>query len=66
MNKYWKQAKVARKARRKGRMCLSKRRYATAEEAYQKGNETYACPYCKGWHRSGSLATFAASLRGRR
>jgi len=32
--------------------CLNKHRYETEEEAYQKGQDTYPCVYCGGYHRT--------------
>lgn len=56
MNKYKAHSRRAQKARKLAAMCGNKHRYATEEEAFQKGQSTYQCPHCKGWHRSGKLA----------
>ena len=56
MNKYKDQSRKAQKARKLEAMCTSKRRYETEQEAYQKGQRSYLCPYCRGWHRSGAFA----------
>ena len=32
--------------------CGRKRRFESLEEAYQKGQSTYKCRYCGGWHRA--------------
>jgi hypothetical protein len=42
--------------------CQRKRRYNTEAEAYQKGQSTYHCKHCNGWHRSGALATLISRL----
>ncbi len=63
MNKYRAESRKAQKARRQERMCERKAAYETREEAYQKGQESYHCPYCGKWHRSGSVAKLAAMLR---
>lgn len=62
MNKYKAQASKARQAYRRARRCENKTRYATEAEAYQKGQDSYRCPYCNGWHRSGSLTSLAVKL----
>ncbi|MGV3664273.1 MAG: hypothetical protein ACO1TE_29140 [Prosthecobacter sp.] len=63
MNKYRAQSLEAQKARKKARKCDTKRRYATRDEALQKGQEVYQCHHCHGWHRSGQIASLAAELR---
>jgi hypothetical protein len=40
----------------------SKRRYETAEAAYQKGQEVYQCRYCYGYHRSGKFGRWLKEL----
>ena len=65
VNKYREQVAAAQQARRLERMCLSKSAYASAADARQKGQRTYQCPFCKLWHRSGSLARLAASVKRR-
>lgn len=62
-NKYEAQARVAQKKRREEKMCTRKHQYASREEAEQPGQRVYNCPFCGLWHRSGSLATLAATLR---
>lgn len=47
-------------------MCGEKRRYETEEAAFQKGQRSYHCPHCKGWHRSGQLAKLIAQVRRRK
>lgn len=63
MNKYKAQARAARKQRKKQRMCESKVRFETEAAAFQKGQRSYLCPHCLGWHRSGALASFIADLK---
>lgn len=65
-NKYRAESKAAQARRRAERSCERKHRYATEAEAQQKGQTTYACPLCNGWHRSGSLGRLVARVRGRR
>jgi hypothetical protein len=47
---------------RRWKMCERKRKYATREEAFQKGQEVYQCKHCGYWHRSGSLASLVAKV----
>lgn len=63
MNKYEQQSREAQARRRAERMCTSKRRYDSEAAAYQKGQRSYHCPHCKGWHRSGALASLVAKVR---
>lgn len=63
MNKYKTQSRHAQRLRKKARQCDQKRRYATPEEAQQKGQQVYQCPQCNGWHRSGQLGSMIAELR---
>lgn len=65
MNKYKAAARQSQKHRRLVKMCLGKTRYETEAEAIQKGQRHYACPHCKGWHRSGQLAELIAACRKR-
>lgn len=62
-NKYHKLAKLARQQRQKQRMCSDKVRFETEAEAFQKGQRSYQCPHCHGWHRSGKLAELVAICR---
>ena len=63
MNKYKNFSNKAKKERRKTKMCDRKVSYETPEEAYQKGQEYYLCPYCKKYHRSGKFAKLLATVR---
>lgn len=63
MNKYRKESSQSQRERRLNKMCRLKVRYPNEQAAYQKGQQTYHCPNCKGWHRSGSLATLVAKAR---
>lgn len=64
-NKYAKEAKKAKKANRRLMMCESKAVFETEEEAYQKGQKSYQCPYCHKWHRSGSFTKLVRTLEKR-
>ena len=50
-------------ALRRWKMCDRKASYPNAVAAYQKGQQTYRCPHCRQWHRSGAVASYAAYLR---
>jgi hypothetical protein len=67
MNKYKSQSRKSQKKtakdRRRHNMCESKTRYETESDAFQKGQVSYFCGYCKGWHRSGQIGRIAASLK---
>ena len=63
MNKYKAQARRAQKQRRLEKMCGAKRRYETEAAAFQKGQRSYQCPHCHGWHRSGQLAELVSACR---
>ncbi len=65
MNKYNHLAKEARKLRSKIKMCLSKKSYATKEEAWQKGQTIYQCRHCQKWHRSGQFTQFVQLLKSK-
>ena len=65
-NKYAHIAKALAAERRKARMCTNKARFADQAAAFQKGQNIYECPYCKGWHRSGSAVRMAVRLRRKR
>jgi hypothetical protein len=62
MNKYDELAKRRRLSRKMQRACKSKRRYETAEAAYQKGQQVYQCRYCYGFHRSGKFGRWLKEL----
>lgn len=66
MNKYAAQARRLKRARYQERSCATKKRFASREEAFQVGQAIYACKFCGGWHRSGTVFQFAAELRKRR
>lgn len=63
MNKYQQFSKAAQKQRKKDRMCLSKTRYESAEAAFQKGQQSYQCPHCQRWHRTGQLASLISQVK---
>lgn len=65
-NKYRAQANESRRRRKVNRMCGQKRRYDSEEAAYQKGQRSYACPHCGGWHRSGKFAELVATVKKRK
>jgi nicotinic acid mononucleotide adenylyltransferase len=64
-NKYEKEAKQARKANRRLRMCESKVAFESEEKAFQKNQKTYKCPHCGKWHRSGTFTTLVNTLQNR-
>lgn len=64
-NKYAKQAREARKANKKLRMCEAKTAYDTEEAAYQKGQTFYKCPHCGKFHRSGSFTNLVKKVEKR-
>jgi hypothetical protein len=39
----------------KRKACNKKKAFNSFEEAYQKGQQTYKCPFCRKWHRSGKI-----------
>jgi hypothetical protein len=61
-NKYKAESRRAQKAARRLKACESKAAYATAEEAYQKGQRVYQCRYCGKFHRSGAFAKLVATV----
>lgn len=63
-NKYEAQSRAAQKRRQEEKMCTRKHQYSTRDDAEQPGQRVYLCPFCEMWHRSGSLATLVASVRG--
>jgi hypothetical protein len=63
-NKYKALSNAAHEERRKHKMCLDKHPYETAEEAFDKHQKTYKCPYCGKWHRTGQLDRLVSLLRG--
>jgi hypothetical protein len=65
-NKYKELSKAAHEERRKHKMCLDKHAYNTPEEAFDKHQKIYKCPYCGKWHRSGQLDRLVHVLRGKR
>lgn len=66
MNKYAAQSKASQRQRRMRRACADKKRYDTEEAAFQKGQASYKCRHCDGWHRTGQIATLAAIVKGKR
>lgn len=62
-NKYAKQAEVAQKANKRLKMCEAKVAFNTEEEAFQKNQTAYRCPYCKKWHRTGAFIKLVQTLR---
>lgn len=64
-NKYAKEARQARKANRRLKMCESKVAFDTEEQAFQKNQRTYRCCYCGKWHRSGAFMALVNTLRKR-
>jgi hypothetical protein len=64
-NKFKKEAREAREANRKLKMCESKRAYATEAEATVGNQKTYQCDYCQKWHRSGAFTTLVRTLQNR-
>ena len=63
MNKYAAESRSSQQERKLRRACTDKVRYATRQEAYQKGQNLYRCKHCDGWHRTGSLATLIYDLK---
>lgn len=55
-NRYAHLQKEAQLKRRAEKICYQKKMYANAEEAFQKGQRIYQCPFCRNWHRSGQQA----------
>lgn len=49
MNKYKQFSKV--KVNSRYRACGRKQAYDNKEAAYQKGQDSYECPFCGKWHR---------------
>jgi hypothetical protein len=45
--------------------CIRKKRFATEAEAFQKGQRSYQCRHCGGWHRSGALTKIIVQLAHR-
>ncbi len=43
-------------------MCEDKAAFASEQEAQQKGQRHYRCPFCEKWHRSGALASLIAQV----
>lgn len=66
MNKYRAESRAAQAKLRRERMCSRKVRFSDLAEAVQRGQRVYACGYCGGWHRSGSLQRLMAKVRQRR
>jgi len=65
-NKYLEYSKLAKQQRLKRRSCTAKRAFDTPEQAYQKGQQVYQCPFCGKYHRSGAFANLRAKLRKKR
>lgn len=64
-NKYAKESAEAQALRRKERTCDNKRAFDTYQEAFQKNQKIYQCPYCNKWHRSGSFMKLVRTLQHR-
>jgi hypothetical protein len=62
VNKYAEQSALAQAQRRRRRMCDDKARFTSEQEAQQRGQRHYRCPYCQEWHRSGALASLVARV----
>ena len=43
--------------------CLTKKAFLNRENADKTGNDSYFCPYCRMWHTTATIKTFAARLR---
>lgn len=65
VNKYEAQAKAAREANRRRKMCEAKAVFESEEEAYQKNQTAYCCRYCGKWHRSGAFTKLIRSVQKR-
>lgn len=65
-NRYAKESRKCQGQRRLNRACLSKKAFATADEARQPGQDIYRCRHCGQWHRTGAAAALAAVLGRRR
>ena len=63
MNKYKKFSKEANKIRKKAKTCDRKKSFKTEEDAYQKGQEFYLCPYCKTYHRTGKFSNLLSIIK---
>lgn len=63
MNKYASFSKQSQAERRRWRTCERKKAFNSPEEAAQKGQNVYQCPYCHKWHRSGAFAQLVAIVR---
>jgi hypothetical protein len=42
--------------------CERKKKFESADAAFQKGQHVYQCRYCGKWHRSGALTKFIVQL----
>lgn len=43
-------------------MCESKVGYDNEEQAFQKNQKSYRCPYCGKWHRSGAFTKLVRQI----
>lgn len=64
-NKYAKEARIARKANLRLKMCESKVAFKSEEHAFHKNQRIYKCPHCGMWHRSGAFITLVNTLKKR-
>jgi hypothetical protein len=62
MNKYkqFSKAHIVRKYN----MCGRKAAYEDKASAYQKGQDSYLCPHCEKWHRTGAKNGIRGKLSG--
>lgn len=67
MNKYAAESKAAREARARERSCESKVRFPTgaAALAANRGQETYHCRHCGGWHLTAKVEKALLLIRSR-
>jgi len=65
-NKYKELSKAAHEERRRLKMCLDKKAFNTPEEAFDKHQKIYRCPYCSKWHRTGQLDRLVSLLKGKK
>lgn len=65
MNKYASKARESQDRNRKYRQCDSKKPYPSLEAAQSNGMETYECPHCGLWHRTGKIPKLVGIIRSR-